>query len=419
MYQNFQTYRFLLLLVASCLCAFFAWAGISEIDQQVRGSGKIIPSGKVRSIQHLEDGIVREILVKEGQTVQAGDSLFQLINTKAEADMKEINVGLSALLIKQIRLQAELKDQEGFSVPGSLAQNNEGIVKAEKDLFKARRAEFVEKANGLKKRMKQKVLKLDDNEANIANLEKERAISQEQLAIKRKLRDSGAISRSQYLEEESKVKNFNTRISSVRKEIPITKSEISEIVNLLEETRQKRRSDIVEELNGVNVDIKKLQERIVTFSDAVNRTSIQAPINGVINKLHVNTIGGVVQSGQVLAEIIPLEETLIVEGKIATKDRGKIWEGLPVAAKITAYESSIYGSMNGTLTYISADSFTDNQGTSYYQVRATLDNSALSEDKPVFSGMSVDLNILASKISVLHAIMRPLTSIRENALREL
>jgi len=384
MYQNFQTYRFLLLLVASCLCAFFAWAGISEIDQQVRGSGKIIPSGKVRSIQHLEDGIVREILVKEGQTVQAGDSLFQLINTKAEADMKEINVGLSALLIKQIRLQAELKDQEGFSVPGSLAQNNEGIVKAEKDLFKARRAEFVEKANGLKKRMKQKVLKLDDNEANIANLEKERAISQEQLAIKRKLRDSGAISRSQYLEEESKVKNFNTRISSVRKEIPITKSEISEIVNLLEETRQKRRSDIVEELNGVNVDIKKLQERIVTFSDAVNRTSIQAPINGVINKLHVNTIGGVVQSGQVLAEIIPLEETLIVEGKIATKDRGKIWEGLPVAAKITAYESSIYGSMNGTLTYISADSFTDNQGTSYYQVRATLDNSALSEDKPVF-----------------------------------
>jgi len=419
MYKTFETYRVLLLLISLCVCSFFVWASTTEIDQQVRGSGKIIPSGKIRSIQHLENGIVKEILVQEGQTVSAGDSLFQLFNIKAEADMKEIDVGLSALLIKQVRLQAELENKERLIIPEELLVSNEGIVRAEKSLFESRRSELNEKSNGLKKRMKQKVLKLDDHQATIANLEKERATSKEQLAIKKKLRLSGAISRSQYLEEESKVQNFNTRISKVRKEIPITKSEISEIVNLLEETKQKWRSKIVEELNTVNVDIKKLQERIVTFSDAVNRTSIQAPINGVINKLHVNTIGGVVQSGQVLAEIIPIEEVLIVEGRIATQDRGKIWMGLPVAAKITAYESSIYGSIDGELTYISADSFIDNQGVSYYQVRVKLDSTMMSEDKPVFSGMSVDLNILASKISVLHALMRPLTSIRENALREL
>jgi len=122
---------------------------------------------------------------------------------------------------------------------------------------------------------------------------------------------------------------------------------------------------------------------------------------------------------QTLAEIIPVEEKLIVEGQISTQDRGKIWIGLPVAAKITAYDYSIHGSVDGELTYISADSFVDNQGNSFYQIRVTLDKAMLSEDKPLISGMQVDLNILASKISVLRALFRPLDQIRENALREL
>lgn len=420
MYKTVETYRALLILVCFCLLSFFVWASVTEIDQHVRGAGKIITSGKVRMVQHLEDGIVREILVKEGQVVNANDPLFQLANTRAESEMKEIAVTSSALLIKQLRLQAELAEKENFILPDRILEKdeNQNIIEAEKNIFVSRRSELEEKLDGFKKRMKQKVLKLDDLESTIVNLQKERDISKEQLSIKSKLYKSGAISRSQYLEAESTVKGFDTRISKVEKEIPITKSEISEIVNLLEETKQNWRSKIIEELNGVNVDINKLKERIVTYSDAVSRTTILAPINGIINKLHVNTVGGVVQSGEILAEIIPVEEKLIVEGQIATQDRGKIWIGLPVAAKITAYDYSIYGSIDGKLTYISADSFVDNQGKSYYQIRVELDKAMLSEDKPLITGMSVDLNILASKISVMKALFKPLYQIRENALRE-
>lgn len=419
MYKTFETYRILLFLVVACLTAFFLWASFTEIDQQVRGSGKVITSGKVRMIQHLEDGIVREILVKEGQEVSSGEALFKIANTRAESEMKEISVTSAALLLKQIRLQAERDGKQRIVFPSEFEGKNNNIIQAEASMFKSRKAELEEKLDGFKKRMKQKVLKLDDLESTIKNLQKERSIGQEQLDIKKRLYKTGAISRSQYLEAESTVKNFNTRISKVRKESPIVKSEISEIVNLLEETRQNWRSKVVEELNNVNVDINKLRERIVTYSDAVDRTSILAPINGVINKLHINTIGGVIQSGQTLAEIIPVEEKLIVEGQISTQDRGKIWIGLPVAAKVTAYDYSIYGSMDGNLTYISADSFVDNQGNSFYQIRVTLDKSMLSKDKPLISGMQVDLNILANKISVLRALFRPLDQIRENALREL
>lgn len=419
MQKETQTYRVLLILVTACLCSFFLWANCTEIDQQVRGTGKIITSGKVRSIQHLEDAIVRDILVKEGQVVDAGEALFKLANTRAEAEMKEIAVASAAMTIKQMRLQAERDEKTELNFPAEMEENNPDIIQTEKNIFRARQQELEEKLSGFKKRMKQKVLKLDDLESTIVNLKKEREIGREQLGIKKRLYRTGAISRSQYLESESTVKNFDTRISKVEKEIPITKSEISEIVNLMEETKQKWKSGIVEELNDVNVDINKLRERIVSYSDAVDRTSLVAPINGIVNKIHVNTIGGVIQSGQVLAEIIPVEENLVVEGQISTQDRGKIWMGLPVAVKITAYDYSIYGSVSGKLTYISADSFVDNQGHSYYQVRVTLDSAMLSEDKPLITGMTVDLNILANKISVLRALLRPLDQIRDNALREL
>lgn len=419
MKSSLKTYRVVLFLVTSFLLCFFAWASLTQIDQQVRGIGKIIPAGKVRTIQHLENAIVREIFVAEGQTIKAGDKLFQLANTKAEADMKEITVALNALDMRKIRLKTELAGKDTLEFPAELVGDNYNLESSEKKLFESRKLELSQKLDGLKKRMKQKVLKLEELDTTIKNLSREQAVSKEQLEIKKKLRRKGAISHSQYLEAQSTVKNFDTRVAQVKNEIPIVKTEISEIVNLLEETRQKWRSGVIEELGETNLDIKKLGERIVTFSDAVNRTEIQSPVSGVVNKLHVNTIGGVIQSGQVLAEIIPVEELLIVEGQISTEDRGKVWLGLPVAAKITAYDYSIYGSVQGELTYISADSFVDNQGIEYYQVRVTLSKSELAEGQYIFPGMSVDINIMANKVSVLHALLKPFLRIRENALREI
>ena len=413
-------YKPLFWFLVAFLVFFYFWASTTEIDQHIRGIGKVIPAGKTRVIQHLEGGIITDIRVSEGERIEEGQILFHIANKEAESELSELSVAVSALQLRKERLRAERNEDTSVVVfPAELLEQHPMIAESERKIFEARQAEINEKIDGLEKRMRQKVLKLDELNTNIRNLRQELSIAAEQLEIKTQLRQSGAISRSQYLETESQVKNFNTRIAKVEKEIPITKSELGEIINLLEETKQNWQSKIAEDINSINIDLRKIQERIAALNDEVNRTAVTSPVNGVINKLNFNTIGGVVQPGAPLAEVIPVEETLILEGRIATDDRGKIWPGLPVVAKITAYDYTIYGGIDGVLTYISADSFIDNQNQEYYQVRVTLQTDKMDEDKPVFPGMTAEMNILAGKISVLHALLKPIFDIRENALREI
>ena len=176
---------------------------------------------------------------------------------------------------------------------------------------------------------------------------------------------------------------------------------------------------MIEDLSKVNIELKKLNQRLGAMSDEVNRTEVKSPVKGIVNKIYVNTLGGVIQPGAELAEIIPIDETLIIEGRINTDDRGKIYPGLSVNAKITAYDYTIYGSLKGKLTYISADSLIDQKGQEFYSIRVELESDTLDNDKPVFPGMTADLNILAGETTILHAILKPFLRIRQNAFREL
>ncbi len=401
------------------MISFVLWAHFATINLHVRGIGKVIPSGKVRAIQHLEGGIIKEILVKEGQVVEKGAVLIQLQNIRAESELNEIQVSLDAMQIKKIRLQTELDEVGNLEFPVYYKENYTTICDSENQIFLSRNAEFHEKRESLKKKMNQKVLKLDEMKNTIGNIGQEMKNAKKQLAIKQRLVNTGAISRSQFLETDSEVKTFNTRIDKLQKEVPVVKAEIAEIVNILEAERQKRKSEIGEELSKIDVDIQKLDQRIKSFSDAYDRQDIVATLDGVIKKMYVNTIGGVLQPGEIIVEIIPLEETLVVEASVSTTDRGKIWVGLPVIAKITAYDYSMFGGVDGNLVYISADSFIDNQNKQFYQVRVELQKSELGKDLPVLPGMAVEINILANEISILDAILSPLRKIRNNAIREI
>lgn len=412
-------YRPLLWGVVAFFTLFFIWASLTDLDRHVRGTGRIVPAGNLRMIQHLEGGIIDEILVQEGSEVEENQVLFRLSNTRADADRQEIEIALQTLDFRRARLQAEINGDEAFEADKMSTGTYSKIAETESQLFLTRRAELNEKLDGLKRRAEQKVLKLDDLQTTIQNLKKERSVAQEQLQIKQRLRNSGAISRSQYLEAESQVQDFNTRIARIEKEIPITKSELSETTNLIEETKQSWKSKAIGEMNETRIEMRKLEERLRGFTDTFNRTEIISPVKGLINRLSVNTVGGVVAPGQVLAEIIPIEETLIVEGRISTNDRGKIWPGLDVVTHITAYDYTIYGGLNGKLVYISPDSFIDGQEQEYYKVRVAIERVAMGGDNPIYPGMSVNLNILSGKVSVLQALLRPLKNIRENALREL
>ncbi len=416
---GFGGYRLSLYLVVITLIIFMLWAYFAHINLHVRGIGKVIPSGKVRTIQHLEGGIIKDILIKEGQVVKKGEVLLQLQNTRVQAELKEIQVSLDAMNIKKIRLETELELKENITFPAYYLENYKTICDSEEAILKSRNAEFHENQESLKKQMNQKVLKLDEMENTIKNIKIEMKNASQQFQIKKRLFASGAISRSQFLEADSEVKNFNTRIVKLEKEVPVVKAEISEILSILEAAKQNRKSTVNEELTKTDVDIQKLTERIKSYSDAFARQDIVSTLDGVVKRMNVNSINGVLQPGEVIAEIIPIEEKLIVEANISTQDRGKIWVGLPVVAKITAYDYSIYGGVEGELVYISADSFIDSQNNQFYQVRVELQKTEIGAEHPILPGMAVEINILANKISILDAILSPIRKIRDNAIREM
>lgn len=416
--DSYWHYRPVLWVAALCLLSFLIWSSLTNLNEQVRGTGRVIPASDMRIIQHLEGGIIQEILYREGARVKKDDVLFYIDNQKAEAELQELQIALTANEIKYQRLAAEQAEEDQIVFDKNVEEKYPQIVKSEKQLFDSRKAELNERMEGLEKRMKQKVLKLDDLNTTAENLEKELSVAKEQLAIKSKLRNTGAISRSQYLDTLSEVKNFETRIDKTLKEIPIVKSELGEITNQMEEARQRWISETGEKLNDVQVEIKRLQERIRAIRDQVYRTAVRSPVNGIVNKIYINTIGGVVQPGSRLAEILPLEDLLVIEGRISTDDRGKVWPNLPVVAKITAYDYTLYGGLEGTLVYISPNSFFDEQGHEYYKIRVEISSMELGENLPVYPGMTADINILAGKISVLHALLKPILQIQQNALRE-
>lgn len=411
-------YRPIFWLALIFFIGFVAWASWAEIDQQVRGQGRVIPSGKARLVQHLEGGIVEKILIEEGQTIKAGDPLYHISNERAKSDLEELRISLASYDIRISRLKAERDKKSRIDFPDGARVKYPSLVRSEEQLFNSRRNSIREKLESMDNRYKQKTLKLSDLKSTVENLTKEKAVAEEQLAIKKRLFDAGAMSRSQYLEADSRVKDFDTRISKVQKEIPVVISERSEEQGLMEETRQNYYSEVLDDLKEAQLNYRKIAERIRSIEDQVTRTSVRSPINGVVNKIHANTVGGVVQPGQVMAEIIPIDETLIIEGRISTMDRGKIWPGLPVNVMITAYDYTLYGGIDGTLTNISADSFLDKQNQEYYNVFVELETDRLADGRKVYPGMVADMNIKVGKISVLRSILKPFLDIRNKAFRE-
>jgi HlyD family type I secretion membrane fusion protein len=411
-------HRILLFAMVGCLLVFWLWASLSQIDQQVRGEGSIVPSGQAKTIQHLEGGIVSKIFVTEGQQVEANEPLFQINNTQAESDLSELHLQEVSLQLQLRRLDAELAEKPAPDFSSLPEDTPASAIDNERQLFNSHTSDFEQGINVLQSQVLQKQLKLDEMKSQHDNLAAELKVAQDEYNINDRLHEAGAISETRYLQSKSVMQDFITRSASAEKAIPITQAELQETKKRIDELREKHKSEIIEQMNKAQLALSQLEERSKTPDDKVRRTTVTSPIRGIVNKLYINTIDGVVRPGDKLAEIIPLDDKLIVEARITTKDRGLIWDGLPVMVKISAYDYAMYGGIPGTLQEISADTLTDEHNTPYYRVRIELSKSQLGKNMPLFPGMTADVNILSGKISIWQYLMRPIWKVKENALRE-
>ncbi len=414
MEESRWNHRLVTLPIMLIVTVFIIWSIFTEIDEVVKGEGRVIPSSQTKIIQHLEGGIIENIYAKEGQRVKKGDPIYRLKNSKSAADSKKQGISLISYKARLERLEAQVDEKElkfDKEIPIDLVKNQE-------DIYNEEMKNFNQELLTLKDRLSQTQLEKKQKSTKLNNLRLELKTANENLSIAKKLLQKGAASKKQYLAELSKKQSLVTQINDLKNSIPILDQKISEAKNKIKSFKSQKRSKWLKEIAEVKTKIEQLQEEESAKADTETRKVVLSPVNGIIKKLYFHTIGGVVRPGDRVAEITPIDDKLIIEAKIKTNDRGRVVEGQKVSISITAYSYTKYGLIEGELISISPDSFIDKSGKSYYQVKVRADKNHFAKDKPILPGMVANINILTGKKSIMRYILKPLKDITKNALRE-
>lgn len=408
-------HRYVTIPIMILVALFLWWSIVTEVDEVVRGEGKVIPSSQTKVLQHLEGGIIEEIYVNEGERVKKGDPIYRLKNATSEADSNQKEIALLALKAQSERLNAQVEFKKlHFSkeVEDALMDENEAKI------FQQEMQNFEDQLSTLKDKLSQNKLEKKQKIARLANLNAELKTAKENLNISKKLLKEGATSKRQYLEVLSKKQAIVTQITEIKGDIPIIKEKISEAENKIKSFRSESKAKWLKKLAEVETKIKGLSQQQYAQSDREERKIVTSPVNGVVQKLYFYTIGGVVKAGDRIAEITPLDDSLIIKANIKTNDRGQVLAGQDVSIAITAYSYTKYGLLKGTLLSISPDSFEDRKGGSYYEVKVKAKKTSFAKDKPIMPGMVANINILTGKKTIMEYVLKPLKDITFNALHE-
>ena len=396
----------LVVTIAASLVAFVAWAALTSLDKVTHGAGRVIPQLQNQVIQHFEGGIVTEILVREGETVARGTPMLRVENSFARSELLQAQIEIKAKTIRAARLAAE---SQGAELPG--------IASQETGLFETRRRTLMVQLRILDDQVRQKDLELSELKARLGLTRTERELLLQRLGNLRKLNSIGAVSSNDLLDNERQLQQMEAKISDLAHDIPRTEAALSELGGRRSEQVLKFRSDADRDRVDTQVQIAKLVESVQAMQERSVRTEVVAPMAGVVNKLFVNTIGGVVKSGDPLIQLVPAGSSVAVEARLSPADRAQVWPGLPAVVKVSAYDFSVYGGLPGKVVDISPDALPDEKGQPYFRVRLEADGTAFGADKPVVPGMLADVNIISGKQTVLEALVRPVRRIQENALR--
>ena len=410
----------LLLTIFGFFAIFILWASIAELDEVTRASGRIVPSKQIQVIQNLEGGIVKEILVRQGDSVKAGDLLVKLDRTQFDAEFNRNEEEYFSLGATVTRLQAESNFEEPVFDELFITEH-ENMVTRELNLFNARKAEFDASLNSLKARLKQIEQEQIEAEVSLVSAKSASELAIAEVDMLRPLVERGIEPQLELIRAEQRQIEANGEHRKAELGIEKAIKSVEETNLQIEAARQKFRSAALTELNEAQTNRNQLVDSLPALSDRVNRTDVLAPTDGVINQVLVTTIGGVVESGMPIVELVPLDDTLLVEAEVQPSDIAFLRPGQPARVKLTAYDYSRYGSLDGNVENISADAIMNDQQQYMYVIQIrTMENSLPSVDGalPILPGMVADVDILNGKKSIMRYLMNPVLKLKDNAFRE-
>lgn len=408
----------LLMLLGGLLVAFIAWASFFHIDKVTRGNGRVLPSVQNQIVQHLEGGIVSQLLVQEGQRVTKGQVLLRISNQFTSADFENARTDVTAKRIALARMDAEVNGARSFKVPEELARLAPEIARSEEALFYSRVSQLGNETGIMAEQARARRAEIGSLNARLGNLRNQERLIMVQLDKLERAYAAEAISEREVLDKRANLLELRTRIADVQNQIPQTNAALSEVSVRSSEIRSRQMEETKTKAAQLRLELSKAGEALGAFRDKQAREEIRAPMSGIVNKLYVQTVGGVIRAGEPIAEIVPVDQTIMVEARIVPRDRGEVWPGLPATVKISAYDSAIYGGLDAKVEDVSADVLQDPKGDVYYRVRLRADASNFGKNKPVIPGMTAEVNIRSGSQTVLDYILGPVISLRDNAIRE-
>ena len=413
-----------LLLIAVMILSFLTWASWAKLDEVTRGEGRVIPSSKTQLVQSLEGGIVKELLVRTGDKVSKGDVLARFDDTGFSSNLGEVTAKILALEARTTRLRHEasgdLATNPEFS--DTLKASSRALVENETSLFQAKRNSLKTQIGILNERVEQRTRELGETQAALTRFQTNLGLANDEMKLKLPLADRGIVPKTEIIRIKRDIADTEGQIATQSETAPKLEAAIREAQGEVTQQEEKFRQDSRTELSESEAELAVAQETLRAAKDRVVRADIKSPVEGIVNKINSNTVGGVVQAGQTLMEIVPIEDSLFVEAKIRPSDIAFVRPRQHAVVKITAYDFSIYGGLEGEVERISADSVYDEQSReNFYLVTVkTLQNQLKTEKEelPIIPGMVASVDILTGKKSVLDYLLKPINKARAEALRE-
>lgn len=424
--------------MAALLVCFLVWAHFAALEQVTSGIGKVIPSSQVQIIQSLDGGVLQKLFVHEGMQVTKGQPIASIDDTRFRSDFAEQKQEVDSLRVNIIRLRTELAsiligndpqwrrqiniNKKMPAFPEDLNTNTPLMVKQQQQEYTDRLDNLINQLAIQDQQIQQRKQEMAQQLSKIQTLDISYALAIKELDLTRPLAERNIVSKIELYKLERSVNELKGELSALRLLSPNLESTFQEAILNRRETALNYRREARAELNELQNQLSKINEAQVGAQDKVTKALILSPVVGTIKTLHINTLGGVVKSGETIAEIVPTQDRLMVEAKITPRDIGFIYPGLPAVVKITAYDFTRYGGLTGKVEHISADTSQDEEGNSFYLIRVRTNASSIKnkngEAMPIIPGMMTDVSVITGKRTVLEYILNPILRANQAALRE-
>ncbi len=393
------------------------WAALAHVDEVTRGDARVIPSRQLQVVQSLDGGIVSEILVREGQVVEAGQLLLRVEETRATAGVRESAATGVSLRARAARLRA-LAEGKPFLPPAAQDDEERRVIEEERRVYAARLNGLEAQMAVVRQQMAQRQQEQSEAQAKRTAAQRGLELSQQELAQTKPLLASGAVSQVDILRLERDITKYRGEVAQSEAQSARAQAAIGESQRKMQEGELTFRNEARVELAETTAKVNALTENAVGLADKVAKSQIKSPVRGRVQRLMANTVGGVVQPGKDIVEIVPLDDSLVLEARVQPKDIAFIRPDQSATVKFSAYDFSIYGGLEAKVENISPDTIIDEKGNAFYLVRVRTTKVGFTDKLPIIPGMTAEVDVLTGNKSVLSYLLKPVLKVRDGALRE-